>query len=174
MKPEKQNIKPLNRNEIPQEKSRIGQGRGGLRRRKPHINQPIAQSAEHSWKIPEEPKIEKVVVNMLNLTTPVQSISNPSMEMINRSIMQKIIKDFPFYPDPTYRSIAKPVRIPMSEVPGNIDVNLELNTDFEENCPFQEGVTSEMYQRPDKSFFPRTSRIGKFSQYRQASTEILT
>ena len=34
-----------------------------------------------------------------------------------------------------------------------MDINLELNTDFEENLPFQEGVISETYQRPDKSFF---------------------
>ena len=45
-------IKPLKGNEIPQEKLRTGQGRAGLRRRKPHINQHIAQSVEHSQKIP--------------------------------------------------------------------------------------------------------------------------
>ena len=74
------------------------------------------------------------------------------MEMINRSTMQKISNDIPFYPDPTYRPPPNQVRIPMSEVPGNIDINPELNTDFEENSPFQAGVISEMYPRPDKSF----------------------
>ena len=34
-----------------------------------------------------------------------------------------------------------------------MDINPEFNTDFEENSPFQEGVISETYQRPDKSFF---------------------
>ena len=77
---------------------------------------------------------------MPNFTTPVQSISNHSMEMINRSTMQKISKDIPFHPDPIYTSPPKPVRIPMSEVPENIDINLELNTDFEEISPFQGGV----------------------------------
>ena len=28
-----------------------------------------------------------------------------------------------------------------------------MNMDFEENSPFQEGVISEMYQRPDNSYF---------------------
>ena len=42
IQPEKQSIKPLKGNEIPQEKPRIGQGRVGLRRKKPCINQPIA------------------------------------------------------------------------------------------------------------------------------------
>ena len=29
----------------------------------------------------------------------------------------------------------------------------DINTDFEENSPYQEDVISEMYQRPDKSYF---------------------
>ena len=31
--------------------------------------------------------------------------------------------------------------------------NPDINLDFEENSPFQEGAISEMFQRPDKSFF---------------------
>ena len=58
-------------------------------------------------------------------------------------MMQKIGKDIPFYPDPTYRPPPKPVKIPMSEVLGNIDINLELNTDFKETSSFQEGIISE-------------------------------
>ena len=123
-----------------------------LRRRKPCINQPIAQSFEHSEKIPEVPEIEKEVINMSNFATPVQSISNPGTEMINRRMMQKISKAS-FYPDPTYIPPPKPVRIPMSEVPENIDINPALNTDFEEKSPLKEGVISETYQRPDNYFF---------------------
>ena len=33
----------------------------------------------------------------------------------------------------------------------NLDLDLEINKDFEENSPHQEGITSEIYQRPDKS-----------------------
>ena len=40
----------------------------------------------------------------------------------------------------------------MPEFPGNMEINLELNTNFEENSPFQEDVISEIYQRPDISF----------------------
>ena len=32
------------------------------------------------------------------------------------------------------------------------NINPDINLDFEENFPFQEGVISEMFQRPDKSF----------------------
>ena len=33
------------------------------------------------------------------------------------------------------------------------NINIDINLDFKENSPFQEGVISEMFQRPDKSFF---------------------
>ena len=33
----------------------------------------------------------------------------------------------------------------------NLDLDLEIDKDFEENSPYQEGVISEIYQRPEKS-----------------------
>ena len=120
------------------------------RRRSPPINQTIIQTSELSKKIPEVSKIERKVIPHQNFTTPVQSVSNPSMEAINRRPM---IKDIPFYPDPTYRPPSKLIRIPMSEGPGNIDISPEININFEENSQFQEGVISETYLRPNKSFF---------------------
>ena len=63
-----------------------------------------------------------------------------------------MIKDIPFYDDLTYRPPPKPVRIPTSESPENIDISLELNINFEENSPFKEGEISETYQRSDKFF----------------------
>ena len=39
----------------------------------------------------------------------------------------------------------------MPEIPGNVlDIHPKLNTDFEENSPFQEGVIWKTYQRPEK------------------------
>ena len=73
-----------------------------------------------------------------------QSINKSSAEIIYRRPM---IKDIPFYPNPTYRPPFKPVRIPASEDPDNIDISLECRIDFEENSQFQEGVISETYQR---------------------------
>ena len=70
-----------------------------------------------------------------------------------------MIKDIPFYPNPTYRLPSKPVRIPTSEIAENIDISLELNIDFEENSPFLEGVILETYQRPDKSLFQEPQEL---------------
>ena len=33
----------------------------------------------------------------------------------------------------------------------DLELDLEINKDFEENSPYQEGIISEIYQRPDKS-----------------------
>ena len=60
-----------------------------------------------------------------------------------------MIKDIPFYPDPTYRTPPKLVRTLMPE---STDNNPEININFKENSPFQEGVILETYQRPYKSF----------------------
>ena len=49
--------------------------------------------------------------------------------------MQKMSKDNPFYLHPVYRLPPKAVNIPVQEIPGNMDINSELNTDFEENLP---------------------------------------
>ena len=102
-----------------------------------------------SKKIPEVSNIEKKAITHLDFTTPVQLVNSPSTEGINR---RPVIKDIPFYPDPTYRPPPKPVRIPISEGPENIDISPEINIGFKKNSPFQ-GVISKAYQRPDKSFF---------------------
>ena len=50
--------------------------------------------------------------------------------------MHKKSKDISFYPDPVYRLPPKPIKIPMPEFPGNMDINPECSTNFEENSPF--------------------------------------
>ena len=39
------------------------------------------------------------------------------------------------------------------------NINPDINLDFEENSPFQEGVISETFQRPDKSFFQDSKEL---------------
>ena len=104
IQPEKQNIR--------QEKPRMGQGRAGMRRRPPPINQTITQTSDLSKQIPKVSKIKNKVITHPDFTTPVQPVNSPSMEAINRKPM---IKDIPFYLDPTYRPPPKLIRIPKSE-----------------------------------------------------------
>ena len=74
--------------------------------------------------------------------------------------------DVPFHPGQTYRPPPKPIRpnVPRgwessqsSYSPENI--NSDINLDFEENSPFQEGVISEAYQRLDTSFFQEPKEL---------------
>ena len=61
-----------------------------------------------------------------------------------------MIRDIPFHPDLTYRPPPKLIGIPTSEGPENKDISPEINNDFEEYSPFQEGIISETYQRCNK------------------------
>ena len=90
------------------------------------------------------------ITNQAHFTTPAKSITNSTAEVTHRRLM---IKDIPFYPDPTYRPPPKPVITHAPESSENTGINAEINIDFKEISPFQEGVISETYQRPDKSFF---------------------
>ena len=74
-------------------------------------------------------------------------------------MIQNVNREIPFYPDPVYRPHSQPVKTPVPKIPGGMGINLELNMDFEENSPFQEGVISETYQRPDKSFFQESQEL---------------
>ena len=68
-----------------------------------------------------------------------------------------LIPNVPFHPGPTYRPPPKPIRpnMPRSQEssPSSENISSDINLDVEENSPFQEGVISEAYQRPDKLFF---------------------
>ena len=55
-----------------------------------------------------------------------------------------LIPDVPFYPGPVY-SIE--------------NINPNINLDFEENSPFQEGIVSKTFQRLDKSFFQEPQEL---------------
>ena len=80
--------------------------------------------------------------------------------MIDRKITQDVSKEIPIYPDPVYIPPPIPVNIYIPKIPGSLlDIDPELNMDFEENSPFQEGVISEMYQRPDKSYFQEPQEL---------------
>ena len=56
--------------------------------------------------------------------------------------------DVPFHLDPLLRP-TKHQPIEQNAQKNNPNINF----DFEENSPYQEGIMSETFQRPDKSFF---------------------
>ena len=75
-------------------------------------------------------------------------------EHINRPKLTEI--QIPIYPDPLMKL---PDLKMQNDWKINLDLDLEINKDFEENSPYQEGITSEIYQRPDKISTVRGTRF---------------
>ena len=126
-----------------------GQGRAGLRRRRPDaINQPINQPSNLSQKIPGRMKIETEKTNPVHIKDLIHSICKASGRMTNNN---PLIPDVPFHPGPVYRPPPKPIRHDMSIQQGSQssssidDINPNINLYFKENSPFQEGVMSKTF-----------------------------
>ena len=141
--------------EVSQIKPRLGQGRAGLRCkiRTPMatpISKPIVQMTKNRTS-----RIQDKILPIPNYTVPhIRSRDGSCSRMVNRKTMQDINKELLTYPCANYRPPPKPVKSFMPEVPRSLsDIDPEINLNFEENSPFQEGVISETYQRPDKSYF---------------------
>ena len=107
-----------------------------------------------SQKIPGETKIETRKTNHVHSKDLTHSINNVDEGMMHT---RPLIPDVPFHPGPTYRPPPKPFRAEVSRGQENSqnssssgNISSDINLDFKENSPFQEGVISEAYQRPDK------------------------
>ena len=64
--------------------------------------------------------------------------------------------DVPFHLDSLLRHPTQPIKQNMTHEQNSHNVqniNPNINFDFKENSPFQEGIMSETFQRLDKSFF---------------------
>ena len=163
IKPEKQHANPI-KGSI--EKPCIGHGGAGLRRKRPDpINQTSIQPPDLPQKIPGETKIETRKTNHVNSTDSMHSISNVDEGM---TYTRPLIPDVLLHPGPTYRSPPKTIRSNVPRIqessqssPGLEYTSSDINLDFEENSPFQEGVISETYQRPDKLFFKKPWKLNE-------------
>ena len=89
-------------------------------------------------------------------------------DSISRTIRRKGMHDIrwgiPAYMDPVHRHPPKPTIKPLQMIPRKLTDSLDtleqdINIDFEENSPYQEAVISEMYQRPDKSYFQEPQEL---------------
>ena len=75
-----------------------------------------------------------------------------------------LILDVPFHPGLTCRPLPKPIRSNRSQGSAQKsqsieNINPDINLDFEENSPFQEGVISETIQILDKSLFQEPKEL---------------
>ena len=148
-------------------KPRIGQGRARLRR-KIKTNQPIPLPKQ----MPAQPITTPAPKAALSFPEPiVQSQENvqpqhhipiplPQHQLIDPvCIIQPIGPKIQHRPSPPYHDpYARPPPRP-PDVTNSIDtqkdlldIDLDRNVDIETNSPFQEGIISETYERPDTSY----------------------
>ena len=121
------------------ERLQMGQGRAGSRRRKPDpINQAINQPSDVTQGIQRGTRI------VTGKTNSAQGTNSMHDRLINNNN--------PFMPDVILHSDPL-LKIPKQQNTHETSHNPNINLDFEENSPFQEGIMSKTFQRPDKSFF---------------------
>ena len=92
-------------------------------------------------------------------TNRVHTTNNANDRLVKNN---PFIPDVPFHLDPPLRP-KQPIKQNMNykENSQNAqDINPNINFDFEENSPFQEGIMSETFQRLDKSFFQNPKELG--------------
>ena len=148
-------------------KPRIGQGRAGLRR-KIRINQPIPlpkQTLAQPIPTPapkEALSLPETIVQSQENVQPQHHmpIPLPEHQLVDPThIKQPIGPKIQHRPSPPYHDpYARPPPGP-PDVTNSIDsqkdlveTDLDRKVDIEENSPFQEGIISENYERPDKSY----------------------
>ena len=102
-------------------------------------------------------KIETGKTNQAHSKDPTDIINNVDPGIKHT---KPLILDVPFHQGPTYRPPPKPIRSNMPKSQESLqssssveNINPDINLDFKENLPFQEGVISETFQRLDKTFF---------------------
>ena len=162
------NLKPERQHAISKqgsmERPHAGQGRAGSRRKRNYpINQPIKQPSNLSQKIPRRTEIETGKTNHVHTKDLMHSMNNMSGKMTSNN---PLIPDVPLHPGPVYRPPPKPIKQDLSN-PQSLQsstsieaINPNINFDFEENSPFQEGVMTKSFQRPDRSFLQEPKELG--------------
>ena len=148
-------------------KPRIGQGRTGLRR-KILINQPIPLPKQMlAQPIPtpapkESPSLPEPIVQLqesvqrqphIPIPLPQHQPIDPTciIQPIGSKIHHRLI---PPYHDPYARPPESPPDVTNSVANWKdlLENDIDQNLGIEENSPFQEGIISETYERPDKSY----------------------
>ena len=148
-------------------KPRIGQGRAGLRR-KIKTNQPIQlpkQMLAQTIPTPAPKDALSLPEHVVQSQENVQPqhhipIPLPQHQLVDSThIIQPIGPKIQHRPSPPYCNlyVRPPPRPPdvtnsIDNMKDLLDTDLDRNVDIEENSPFQEGIISDTYERPNRSY----------------------
>ena len=154
-------------------KPRIGQGRAGLRRNANTIH-PIPLPHQ----LPTQPITKHVQREVVPLPEPTNQLqSHVQSQILPRPLSQHHLIDpthnpqqigpkiqhrpIPSYQDPYTRLPPKPPDIsdPLDGRKDLLDNDLDRKVEIEDNSPFQEGIISEIYERPDNSYMQEPQEL---------------
>ena len=96
----------------------------------------------------------------MHSSDPAHSINNMDDRIVNNN---PFIPHAAFHPDSILRPPIKPIKQNITHGQSSQivqDINPNINFDFKENSPFQEGIMLETFQRLDKSFFQEPKELG--------------
>ena len=115
--------------------------------------QPVADTLASDYKSPKIPADQKVTIDSRKFPVPNQLITHKAETITTRQVQDKN-REQPCQTDPYFRL---PPRLPDNLCPESPKTNrvtrANKDADFKENSLHQEGIISELYQRPDKTYF---------------------
>ena len=136
--------------QVDKNRPRLGRGRSRIKCKKTQPVVDITVSASKSHKIPT---FQNDTKDSMAFPVPKQLITNET-ETITRKKIMSINTEQTFYPDLIYRPFPRPLENLQPNGPENKpDTKPGIDVEFEENSSHQEGIISEFYQRPNKSYF---------------------
>ena len=120
-------------------------------------SQKSAVNSKIEKKETESPGQRNQVIDQVN-SGQRDEIRKSQMEQIRENTPEKIYVPqkpiIPMNPNQISNPILKlPERVIQNDRQTELDLDLEINRDIEENSPYQEGIISEVYERPHKSQF---------------------
>ena len=133
-----------------------------IKKEKTWAHQSFKQPSDLSQKFPRRTEIETRKTSPVHSKDLTHSINNAKGKITSNN---PLIPDVPFHPGPAYRPPTKFIKHDMStegskSLLGIEDINPNIDFDFKENSPLQEGVISETFQWPDWSFFQEPRELG--------------
>ena len=115
--------------------------------------QPVANISTSASKSHKISIVQNATKGSKDFLVPGQLITEKTEAITYRMIQDKNRK-LPFYPDPIYRPPPRPAEnLQPNNAVSKPDTRPKIDVEFEENSPHQEGIISEFYQRPSKSYF---------------------
>ena len=152
-------------------KPRIGQGRARPRR-KVNTHQPVP--------LPQQPPTQPIAKHIQKVVMPLHEPINQSQSHVQSQILPRLLSQLidptlvpqqigpkiqhwltPSYHDPYARPPPKPPDTldPLDSRKDLLDNDLDRKVEIEENSPFQEGIISEIYERPDNSYMEEPQEL---------------